>query len=85
MQAITLLGLAVCLGVLFLRARKACKQPPSSLKKRFGTARLLIAALLVWLVISLRLQHLNHALSSEPQAPQSTWERVITTLSDWGI
>jgi putative copper export protein len=83
MQAITFLGLALCLGVLFLRARKARKQPPRSLKQRFDTAHLLFGALLAWLVISMTLQHLNREISGEPRAPQSVWERVIETLSDW--
>jgi len=85
MQAITVLGLTLCLGVLFLRARKARQQPRSSVKQRFETAHLLFAALLVWLVVSMNLRHLNHALGGEPQAPRSAWERVIETLSDWGI
>ena len=85
MQPITILGLALCLGVLYLRARKARNQPPSSLRKRFDTAHLLIGAVLVWLVISLKLRHLDHALSGDPQTPPSTWEQIVQTLSDWGI
>ena len=38
---------------------------------------------LVWLVISLNLKHLDRSLGGEPQGPQSTWEKVIRTLSDW--
>jgi hypothetical protein len=83
MQAITVVGLALCLGVLFLRARKARKQGSRSTKQRFDTAHLLLAALLAWLVISMNLRHLDSAVSGEPQAPQSTWERVINTLSEW--
>jgi len=85
MQAITVLGLALCLGVLFYRARKAPKQAPSGMTRRFKTAHVLIGALLAWLVISMQLQHLNRGLSGEPQAPQSTWERLIQALSEWGI
>ncbi len=85
MQAITILGLALCLGVLYQRARKARTQPARSLKQRFKTAHLLFAALLAWLVISMHLKHLNRALSGEPQEPRSTWESVVQKLSDWGI
>ena len=85
MQPITILGLALCLGVLYLRARAARTQPPRSMKQRFKTAHLLWAALLAWLVISIELQHLNRSVNGEPQAPPSAWEQVIRTLSDWGI
>ena len=85
MHPITILGLALCLGVIFHRAREARKQPPNSPKQRFDTAHLLFSALLVWLVISMNLQHLDHALSGEPHAQPSTWERIVQTLSDWGI
>lgn len=85
MQPITILGLAVCLWVVYQRARKSRNQPRGSAKQRFKTAHLLVAALVAWLVINFQLQHLNRAMSGEPQAPQSTWERIVQTLSDWGI
>jgi hypothetical protein len=85
MQAITMAGAAACLGVLYLRARKARMQRPSSNKRRFKTAHLLVGALLAWLVINLELQHLGRAIGGETQAAPSTWERVVRTLSDWGI
>jgi hypothetical protein len=81
MQLITILGLAVCLGVIFLRAKAAKGQAPSDTKKRLKTAKILFVALLAWLVISFRLQHLNNALSGEPVGAPSTWEHVITFLS----
>jgi hypothetical protein len=83
MQLITVVGLALFLVVLFLRAREARTRPASSAKQRFKTAHVLVAALLVWLVISLNLKHLDRSLGGEPQGPQSTWEKVIRTLSDW--
>jgi capsular polysaccharide biosynthesis protein len=82
MQPITILGLALCLGVLFLRAREARNKPASSPKQRFKTAHLLIGVLIVWLVISFNLQHLDKSISGEPQT-QSTWEKVVRTISDW--
>ena len=83
MQAITILGLVLVLGVIFLRARAARNQPASSAKQRFKTVHVLIGAVVVWLVISMNLKRLDVSLSGEPQAPQSTWERVVRTLSDW--
>lgn len=85
MQAITVLGLGLCLAVLYFRAQLARRRAPSSIKQRFKAAHLLIGALLAWLVISMNLQHLNRALSGEAPAPPSMWEQVIQTLSDWGI
>jgi hypothetical protein len=53
MQLITILGLALCLAVLYKRARKARTQGRSSTSRRFKTARLLLGAILIWLVISM--------------------------------
>jgi hypothetical protein len=85
MQPITILGLGLCLAMLYLRARKARNRAPSGSKRRLKTAHVLLGAVLAWLLISIQLRHLNHSLSGDPQAPQTTWERVIQTLSDWGI
>jgi hypothetical protein len=83
MQPITILGMALCLGLLAYRASKARKKPRSSSKRRFKTAHVLIAVLFVWLLVSLRLDHLNRAMSSDAPVPHSAWERIIQTLSDW--
>ena len=82
MQPITMLGLALCLGVLFLRAREARNKPGSSPKQRFKTAHLLVGALILWLVIGFNLKHLDQSISGEPQT-QSTWEKIVRTISDW--
>ena len=81
-QPITIFGVALCLIVLFLRAREARNKPASTWKQRFKTAHVLIAAILVWLIVSFNLQHLDQSLSGEPQPP-STWEKVVRTISDW--
>jgi hypothetical protein len=83
MQPITIIGMALCLGLLAYRASKARKKPRSSTKKRFKMAHVLVAVLLVWLLVSLRLEHLNRAMSSDVPVPHSAWERIIQTLSDW--
>ena len=83
MQGITILGLALCLAVIYLRARSVRTAAPSTVKQRFKTGHFLLAALLAWLVISLQLQHLNHALSGEEHGERSTWERVVRTVADW--
>lgn len=84
MAAITFLGLALFVAVLVFRMRAAAKRKPSSARARLKTAHLLIAATVAWLAISLQLAHLNRALSGEPRAPRSTWERVIGAFTEWG-
>lgn len=68
--------------MIYLRSRKARTQQPRGTKRRLGTFKLLLGALLVWLIVSFNLQHLNLAMSGEDQAP-STWERVVRTVSGW--
>jgi hypothetical protein len=76
-QVITILGLALCLGILYLRGKAAKTRPASSTKQRLKTARILLIALAVWLVVSFNLQHLNRALDGQPSDEQSTWERIV--------
>lgn len=82
MQPITVICLALFAGALFLRMGRARGRGASSTKQRFRTAKLLIGALLAWLVISFNLRHLNGSLNGDPQEPESTWERVVRTLHD---
>ena len=67
-QLITILGLTVCLGVLFLRAKAAKTRSPSSTKQRLKTAHVFLIALAVWLVVNFNLRHLNEALGGQPAA-----------------
>jgi hypothetical protein len=81
-QLITILGLAVCLGMLFLRAKAANTRPASSTNQRLKTAHMLLIALAVWLVVSFNLQHLNGALGGgQPERDPSTWERIVRFLA----
>ncbi len=81
MQFITILGLAMCLGMLFLRAKAAKTQPASSIKQRLKTAHVLLVALAVWLVVNFNLQHLDRAISGQPAGEPSTWERIVRFLA----
>lgn len=78
---VTILGLAVCLGVLYLRARAAKTRPASTTKQRLKTAHVLLIALAVWLVVNFHLQHLNGALGGQPAGEPSTWERIVRFLA----
>jgi len=80
-QFITILGLALCLGMLYLRVKGAKTRAASSTKQRLKTARVLLVALLVWLVINFNLQHMNRALSGEPVGEPSAWEKVARFLA----
>jgi hypothetical protein len=80
-QFITILGLAVCLGMLYLRAKEAKTRPASSTKQRLKTAHVLLIALAVWLVVNFNLQHLNRALGGQPAGEASAWERIVRFLA----
>ena len=81
-QLITILGLAVCLGMLYLRAKAARTRPPSTAKQRWKTAHVLLIALAVWLVVTFNLQHLNMALGGRPAGEPSTWERLVRLVAE---
>ena len=81
MQLITILGLAVFLGMLYLRAKAARTQPASSTKQRLRTAHVLLIALAVWLVVNFNLRHLNEALGGQPVGEPSAWERIVRFLA----
>jgi hypothetical protein len=80
-QWITALGLMVCLGMLYLRAKAASTRTGSSAKQRLKTAHVLWIALAVWLVVNFNLQHLNGALGGQPPNDPSTWERIVRFLA----
>jgi hypothetical protein len=80
-QLITILGLAVCLAALYLRAKAAKTRPASSTKHRLKTAHVLLIALAVWLVVNFNLQHLTGALDGQPADEPSTWERIVRFLA----
>jgi hypothetical protein len=80
-QLITILGLAVCLGILYRRAKASNTGPASSAKQRLKMAHVLLVALAVWMVVSFNLQHLNGALSGQRTAEQTTWERIVRFMA----
>lgn len=82
-----LLSAGLALAVLFLRARRAGLlgpgKPVKTSRKRFSTGKLLIGAVIAWLLIGFQLQRLNSEMSGEPEAPQSTWEQIVHFVSHW--
>ncbi|MGD1097456.1 MAG: hypothetical protein ABSB35_36400 [Bryobacteraceae bacterium] len=80
-QLTTILGLAVCLAMLYLRVKSANARPASSTKQRLKMAHVLLIALAVWLVVEFNLQHLNGALGGQPAGEPSTWERIVRILA----
>ena len=81
MQWITILGMAVCLGMIYLRAKAARTRSASSPKQRLKTAHALLIALAVWLVVNFNLRHLNEALGGQPAGEPSIWERIVRFLA----
>ena len=80
-QPVTILGLALCLGMIYLRAKAAKSRPASTTKQRLKTAHVLLIAVAVWLVVNFNLQHLNGALSGQTAGEPSTWERIVRFLA----
>lgn len=91
-MTLLVLGAALCFVVLLLRsaARRSAEAagpgrrsevPPRTARQRLGTAKLLIAALLVWLVISFNLRHSILQIDGADEPP-SAWERLIRFLAD---
>jgi len=80
-RLVTILVLAVCLGMLCLRGKAANKRPASSTKQRLRTAHALLIALAVWLVVNFNLRHFNTALGGQPVGEPSTWERIVRFLA----
>jgi hypothetical protein len=80
-QFVTILGLVLCLGMLYLRAKTAKARPASNAKQRVKTAQVLLIALAVWLVVSFNLQHLNRALDGQRVGEPSTWEQIVRFLA----
>jgi len=81
-QPVTILGAALCIAVLFLRYKASVNQPERRTRKqKLKTAKLLFAALLAWLAISLELRRLDHSLTHSTAYEMSTWDRIVEMLS----
>jgi hypothetical protein len=82
MQPITLLGVLLCFGVLYLRYRSQPRNTPRRTgRQKIKTAKLLAGALLAWMAIGFALQRLNANLDgADPKA--SLMERVVQFLSN---
>jgi hypothetical protein len=81
-QPITLLGAGLCFGVLFLRYRTRPKNSvPRTSKQKLKTAKILIGALVAWMMVYYSLQHsIGNIDGAAPQDP-SLMERVVSYLS----
>ena len=82
LQPVTILGLGLCFAVLYFRYRaSAAKSQPRNTKQILKTAKLLFAALLAWMAISLELRRLDHSLTHSSPYELSMWDRIVQTLS----
>jgi hypothetical protein len=82
-QPITILGAALCFLVLFLRYKASAAQQPErrTTKQKLKTAKLLFAALMAWLLISLELRKLDHSLDHSTPYEMSMWDRFVEAVS----
>ena len=80
MQPITIVGVVLCFGMLFLRYRmRALSAKRSSTRQRFKTGKLLLSALLVLMAIGFALRRLDRNLDGDNPEP-SLMERIVTYL-----
>lgn len=87
LMTLLVLGAALWFVVLLLRAAArhstgtTGQVPARTVRQRLGTAKLLLAALLVWLVIGFNLRHSILQIDGADQPP-SAWERLVRFLAD---
>jgi hypothetical protein len=82
MQPITLLGLGLCLGVLYLRYKSQPKdRPRRTSKQKFGTLKILVAGFLAWMALSYTLQHMIRNIDGVTEREPSLMERVVAYWS----
>jgi hypothetical protein len=82
MQPITLLGLGLCLGVLYLRYKGQPKDRPArSPKRKLGAVKILVAGFLAWMALSYTLQHMIRNIDGVTAHEPSLMERVVAYWS----
>jgi hypothetical protein len=81
-QPITLLCVALFFGVLYLRYKSEPKnQKRRTTKDRIFTAKLLLGALLVWMIAGYTFQHSIAQMDGADHAP-SVMERIVKFVSN---
>ena len=79
---VTLLGVGLCLGVLYFRYRNQPKDGPrSNPKQKLKFAKVLLAALVAWMGIHYSLQHMIGNLDGAPAEEPSIMERIVRYLA----
>ena len=82
MQLITVLGVLLFFGVLYLRYKSQPKnRPPRSARQKFKFGKLILAELLAWMAVGYTLQRLNENISGIQHKP-SLIERVVFFFSN---
>jgi len=82
MQLITLLGVLLVFGVLFLHYKSQPKnRPPRTVKQKFKFGKLILAGLLAWMAVGYTLQRLNENMSGVEHKP-SLIERIVFFFSN---
>jgi hypothetical protein len=80
MQPITIAGVILIFGMLFLKYKtRPVAAKPSSTRQRFKTGKLLLSALLVLMAIGFALRRLDRNLDGDNPEP-SLMERIVVFL-----
>jgi hypothetical protein len=80
MQPITIVGVILVFGMLFLKYKmRPSTVKPSSMRQRFKTGKLLLSALLVLMAIGFALRRLDRNLDGDNPEP-SLMERIVVFL-----
>jgi hypothetical protein len=80
MQPITIAGVILIFGMLFLKYKtRPVTAKPSSTRQRFKTGKLLLSALLVLMAIGFALRRLDRNLDGDNPEP-SLMERIVVFL-----
>lgn len=82
MQPITLLGLGLFLGVLFLKYKSQPKdRPPRTGKQKRQTVKILFAAFIAWMALHYTLLHMIRNIDGVTSHEPSLMERVVSYWS----
>lgn len=80
-QPITILGAALCFGLLYFRYKNRPRNsPPRTSGQKLRTVRVLLVVFIAWMAVSFSLQHFIRNLDGAPDQKPSLLERIVSSL-----